>query len=69
MPLSPNSSLFLKNNTRNIKEMVALIFSKWFDSRKMPILGRVLDFACSIASARIPARSSPSVSFCSVRRD
>ncbi len=28
MPFSPNSSLFRKNNTRNIKHMAVLIFHK-----------------------------------------
>jgi len=28
MPFRPNSSLFIKNNTRNIKYMTAFIFSK-----------------------------------------
>jgi len=35
-----NSSLFIKNNARNIKYMVALVFPKCLDLRKMFILGQ-----------------------------
>ena len=31
MPLCPNSSLFLKNNARNIRYMAVLIFEKCLD--------------------------------------
>ncbi len=34
MPLSPNFSLFLKNNAHNINYMAALIFSKCLDLRE-----------------------------------
>ncbi len=34
MPFSPNSSLFKKNNARNISHMAVLVFSKCLDLRE-----------------------------------
>ncbi len=38
--LSHNSSLFTKNNARNINYMAVLVFHKCLDLRKMSILGQ-----------------------------
>lgn len=39
MPFFPGSAAFQKNNARNIMYMAVLIFLKYLDLRKMPLLG------------------------------